>query len=47
MPATNKKVQITGISVAQIENGKIIRGWDNWDQLGLMQQLSFGAAAAR
>ena len=47
MPATNKKVQITGISVAQIENGQIIRGWDNWDQLGLMQQLSFGAAAAR
>ena len=45
MPATNKKVQVSGISVAQIENGQIIRGWDNWDELGLMQQLSFGAAA--
>jgi len=46
-PATNKRVKITGITIAQIEHGKIIRGWDNWDQLGLMQQLSFGAAAAR
>jgi steroid delta-isomerase-like uncharacterized protein len=45
MPATNKKVQVSGISIAQIENGQIIRGWDNWDQLGLMQQLAFGAAA--
>lgn len=47
MPATNKKVGITGITIAQIEDGQIVRGWDNWDQLGLMQQLSFGAAAVR
>jgi steroid delta-isomerase-like uncharacterized protein len=38
-PATNKKVNVAGISIAEIKNGKIIRGWDNWDQLGLMQQL--------
>jgi steroid delta-isomerase-like uncharacterized protein len=40
IPATNKKVRITGITIAQIENGKIVRGWDNWDQLSLMQQLT-------
>jgi len=40
IPATNKKVRITGITIAQLENGKIVRGWDNWDQLSLMQQLT-------
>jgi predicted ester cyclase len=44
-PATNKKVQVTGITIAQIQNGKIIRGWDNWDQLALMQQLAATRAA--
>ena len=44
-PATNKRVKITGITIAQIENGKIVRGWDNWDQLALQQQLATAAAA--
>jgi len=43
LPATNKRVKVTGITIAQIENGKIIRGWDNWDQLALMQQLGTAA----
>jgi steroid delta-isomerase-like uncharacterized protein len=46
MPATNKQVRITGISIVRIENGKLMQGWDNWDQLALMQQLSDSAAAA-
>jgi steroid delta-isomerase-like uncharacterized protein len=46
-PATNRRVQITGITIAQIENGKIVRGWDNWDQLALMQQLNTTAAPAK
>jgi steroid delta-isomerase-like uncharacterized protein len=45
IPATNKKVKVTGISIAQIENGKIVRGWDNWDQLAMQQQLAMAAAA--
>jgi steroid delta-isomerase-like uncharacterized protein len=45
VPATNKKVKISGITIARIKNGKIVQGWDNWDQLGLMQQLSFAAPA--
>ena len=44
-PATNKRVMITGITIAQIENGKIVRGCDNWDQLALQQQLATTAAA--
>jgi steroid delta-isomerase-like uncharacterized protein len=46
IPATNKKARISGITIVRIENGKIVQGWDNWDQLGLMQQLSNTMAAA-
>jgi predicted ester cyclase len=46
IPATNKPVGITGITIARIEKGKIVQGWDNWDQLALMQQLSAEAAAS-
>ena len=45
IPATNRQVRITGITIAQIKDGKIIRGWDNWDQLALMEQLSVARAA--
>ncbi|MGC1969183.1 MAG: ester cyclase [Candidatus Acidiferrales bacterium] len=45
IPATNRPVRVTGITIAQIKDGKIIRGWDNWDQFALMQQLSIARAA--
>lgn len=45
IPATNRPLRVTGITIAQIKDGKIIRGWDNWDQLALMQQLSVARAA--
>jgi steroid delta-isomerase-like uncharacterized protein len=44
IPPTGKPVKVTGISIAQIENGKIVRGWDNWDQLAMQQQLAIAAA---
>jgi predicted ester cyclase len=46
-PATNRTVRITGTTIAPIENGKIVRGCDNWDRLALMQQLSTTAAPAK
>jgi steroid delta-isomerase-like uncharacterized protein len=46
IPASNKEVRVTGITIARIANGKIIEGWDNWDQLALLQQLSNTATAA-
>jgi steroid delta-isomerase-like uncharacterized protein len=36
---TGKTVRTRGISVARIAAGKIIEGWDNWDQLGMLEQL--------
>lgn len=38
-PATNKPVRITGITIVRISNGQIVEGWDNWDQLGMLEQM--------
>jgi|SRR5580704_11147859 steroid delta-isomerase-like uncharacterized protein len=45
VPASHKKVEISGITIARIDDGKIVEGWDNWDQLALMQQIAKDAAA--
>jgi len=42
---TGKKVTITGTSMQRIANGKIVEGWDNWDQLGLLVQIGAVPAA--
>jgi steroid delta-isomerase-like uncharacterized protein len=39
MPATGKRVQITGITIARIAKKQIVEGWDNWDQLGMLKQI--------
>ena len=40
LPATGKVVTITGISIIRLANGKLSEGWQNWDMLGLMQQIT-------
>ena len=42
---TGKKATITGTSIQRISNGKIVEGWDNWDQLGLLVQIGAVPAA--
>ncbi len=37
--ATGKQVNISGVSIARLANGKLAEGWVNWDALGFMQQL--------
>jgi steroid delta-isomerase-like uncharacterized protein len=46
MPATNKRLSITGITIMRIANGKIADGWQNWDMLGLLQQINEEPLAA-
>src|SRR5215218_4011311 len=36
---TGNQVMITGITIHRIEDGKIVEEWENWDALGLMQQI--------
>ena len=45
IPATGRRISVTGISCGRVENGKIVEGWTNWDTLGMMQQLGVLSAA--
>jgi steroid delta-isomerase-like uncharacterized protein len=38
-PPTNRNVTVSGITILRIANGKIVAGWDKWDQLGLLEQI--------
>jgi len=39
IPPNGKQIEIRGIVISQIANGKIVEQWGNPDVLGLMQQL--------
>ena len=39
MPASGRTVRSGGISIARIVDGKIVEGWDSWDQLGMLEQI--------
>jgi steroid delta-isomerase-like uncharacterized protein len=38
-PATGNRMEITGITIEQFADGKIVEDWTNFDALGMMQQL--------
>jgi steroid delta-isomerase-like uncharacterized protein len=46
IPRTGRKFSVTGITMARVKNGKFIESWNNWDTLGLMQQLGVLPAEA-
>ena len=39
IPPTNKTLHTTGITVLRIAGGQFVAWWQNWDMLGLMQQI--------
>jgi len=39
LPATSKRVEMTGTTTFRFRDGKIQEGWWNWDNLGMMRQL--------
>ena len=39
IPATGKKVSISGIDIAHFAGGKGVEHWANYNELGMMQQL--------
>ena len=45
IPATGKPVTVTGITVSRISGGRIAEEWQDWDSLGMLQQL--GVVPAR
>lgn len=44
IPASGKPIEVTGIGIDRVVDGKIVESWANWDALGLMGQI--GAAPA-
>jgi steroid delta-isomerase-like uncharacterized protein len=36
---TNKTIKICGMSAGRARDGKIVEGWNVWDQLGMARQL--------
>jgi len=39
IPATGKQVTLSGIEILHIKSGKLAEHWEQFDMLGLMQQL--------
>ena len=39
VPASGNQIELTGIDVLRISEGKIVEGWGQADMLGLMQQI--------
>ena len=45
MPASGRRVEMTGITIFRLANGKIIEGWTNEDEWGMLRQLGVAPAA--
>ncbi len=43
-PPTGRRVEIEGITIHRIEDGKIAEEWNSYDNLSMMQQLGLAAA---
>jgi steroid delta-isomerase-like uncharacterized protein len=39
VPATGRPVRVQGIVLVRCCEGKIVEGWNSWDQLGLLRQI--------
>ena len=39
VPATGKRVEISGINIDRVEGGKVVEEWASYDLLGAMRQL--------
>ena len=39
IPPTGASVRATGLTVIHVEDGRVVEAWQNWDMLGLMEQI--------
>jgi predicted ester cyclase len=42
-PANKKNLEVHGIFIRKIKNGKVLQEWQTTDLLGVMRQIGFGA----
>jgi steroid delta-isomerase-like uncharacterized protein len=39
VPATGRRVRFNGLILDRVAAGKVVERWEQWDQMGMMQQL--------
>jgi len=39
IPATGRRVEVSGITISRIRDGRLVENWGNYDLLGMLQQL--------
>jgi steroid delta-isomerase-like uncharacterized protein len=39
IPPTGRKGMVSGVTISEVKNGKVTRGWSYWDQVALLTQL--------
>jgi steroid delta-isomerase-like uncharacterized protein len=37
--STGNQIEITGVSIERLSEGKVVESWDHYDAMGMMQQL--------
>lgn len=42
-PANKKNIEVQGINIRKIKDGKVVQEWQTTDLLGVMRQIGFGA----
>ncbi len=42
-PANKRNLEVNGIFIRKVENGKVMQEWQTTDLLGVMKQIGFGA----
>jgi hypothetical protein len=43
---TDKTIHTTGITIMRVAGHKLVEGWQNWDMLGMMEQIQGSHKAA-
>ena len=43
IPPTGKTVHVTGMGIIRVAGGKLVEGWQNWDMLGMLNQIQDAA----
>jgi steroid delta-isomerase-like uncharacterized protein len=46
-PPTGKRMEMTGVTIKRVSEGKIVEAWTNFDAMGMMQQLGLVPEAAQ
>jgi steroid delta-isomerase-like uncharacterized protein len=44
VPATGRRVQVTGLMLDRVVDGKVVERWEQWDQMAMLQQLGLAPA---